>query len=122
MLKHIDIKNFRSCYSTSIAFGEGVCALVGKNGVGKTNVLKCIDWIASSSIATDPVNITPAGNIGDETDEVSTRLVIELTERQFEYSLTMPLLHAKGQNRAASMRDSLALLDRGGRTETFRRE
>jgi ABC-type Na+ transport system ATPase subunit NatA len=122
MLKHIDIKNFRSCYSTSIAFDEGVCAIVGKNGVGKTNVLKCIEWIASTSISTDPVNITPAGNVGDETDEVSTRLVIELTGGQFEYSLTMPSLRARGRNRAAPLRDSLALLDRGGRTEIFRRE
>ena len=63
MLKHIDIKNFRSCYSTSIAFDESVCAIVGKNGVGKTNVLRCIDWMVSSSISTEPVRIMQAGNI-----------------------------------------------------------
>ena len=122
MFKHIDIKNFRSCHSTAISFDESVCAIVGKNGAGKTNVLKCIDWIASSSISTAPVDVMPAGNVGDETDEVSTRLVIKLAERQFEYSLTMPSLHAKGRNRAASLRDSLALLDRERRTEIFRRE
>ncbi len=78
MLKHVEIKNFRSCRSTSIAFNQSVCAIVGKNGVGKTNVLRCIDWIALSSISTDPVWVMQAGNAWDEPDEVSTKLVVEL--------------------------------------------
>ena len=60
---------------------ESVSAIVGKNGVGKTNVLKCIDWVASSSISTDPFRVTQAGNASDELDEVSTKLVLELDER-----------------------------------------
>lgn len=43
MLKHLEIKNFRSCYSTTVDFAKSICAIVGRNGVGKTNILKCID-------------------------------------------------------------------------------
>lgn len=122
MIKSIDIKNFRSCYSTSIAFNKNVCAIVGKNGAGKTNVLRCIDWVASSSISTDPVRVTQAGNVSDEPDEVSTKLIVELDEGRFEYCLSIPWPYAKGPRRAASLRDSLALIDDDRPTDIFRRE
>ncbi len=122
MLKHIHIKNFRSCHSTSISLNRSVCAIVGKNGVGKTNVLRCIDWVASSSISTDPVRVTQAGNVSDEPDEVSTKLVIELDEGRFEYSLSIPWPYAKGPRRAASLRDRLSLIDDDRQTDIFRRE
>jgi hypothetical protein len=35
VLKSIEIKNFRSCDSTTLDLNESVTALVGKNGVGR---------------------------------------------------------------------------------------
>ncbi|WP_165224877.1 AAA family ATPase [Aquisphaera insulae] len=122
MLKHIDIKNFRSCYSTSVGCGESVCGLVGKNGVGKTNVLKCIDWVASSSISTEPIRIAQAGNASQGLDEVAATLVLELGDDRYEYGLTVPFPHARGMGRADSPRDSLTVLDDGERTDVFRRD
>lgn len=46
MLESFTIKNFRSCENTSIRLNEPVIALVGKNGVGKTNLLHAIQLVA----------------------------------------------------------------------------
>ncbi|QEH39171.1 recombination protein F [Aquisphaera giovannonii] len=122
MLKQVDIKNFRSCYGTSVTCGEGVCAIVGRNGVGKTNVLKCIDWVASSSVSTDPVRVAQAGNASEGLDEVSATLGLELDGRRFEYSLCIPLPDVRRPRRADSVRDLLSLLGDAERTDIFRRE
>ena len=46
MLESFTIKNFRSCENTSIRLNEPVIALVGKNGVGKTNLMHAIQLVA----------------------------------------------------------------------------
>ena len=46
MLDSVQINNFRSCEAVSLRLGEPVVALVGKNGVGKTNVLHGIQLAA----------------------------------------------------------------------------
>ena len=47
MLSHIFIKRFRSCVDLSIEFGPGVTPLVGRNGVGKTNILHAIQYLGA---------------------------------------------------------------------------
>ena len=42
MLTEMRIKQFRSCHDTNIRFDQGLTALVGKNGAGKTNLLHAI--------------------------------------------------------------------------------
>ncbi len=42
MLTRLDIKNFRSCSDVSLELAGAVTAIVGKNGVGKTNLLHAI--------------------------------------------------------------------------------
>lgn len=46
MLESLSIKNFRSCDNATIRLEEPVVALVGKNGVGKTNLLHAIQLVA----------------------------------------------------------------------------
>lgn len=46
MLDSLEIKNFRSCEDVRLVLGEPVIALLGKNGVGKTNVLHAIQLAA----------------------------------------------------------------------------
>ena len=59
MLERIHIKNFRSCRDVEFQVSEGVCALIGKNGVGKTNILKAVDWLASSVATPGGVKLSP---------------------------------------------------------------
>ena len=49
MLQSIRILNFRSCVDCKVDFNESVSALVGRNGVGKTNILRAIEWLARTA-------------------------------------------------------------------------
>lgn len=50
MLKSVHIQNYRSCKNTRLS-GLGVLtALIGRNGAGKTNILKAIEWTARTAL------------------------------------------------------------------------
>jgi ABC-type transport system involved in cytochrome c biogenesis ATPase subunit len=53
MLKRIQIQNFRSCQDVLLEDLGYLTALVGRNGSGKTNILRAIDWLARAATATD---------------------------------------------------------------------
>lgn len=124
MLKQIAIKNFRSCHSINIEFPEPVCAIVGKNGVGKTNILKCIEWLAHSSISTGPVKVAAAGNQTDDfEEEVSVRALFDLENTRFSYTLRVPLPITAAVRRPFALSDRLAVLAEGEtESDLFRRE
>jgi DNA replication and repair protein RecF len=46
LIRTLDIQNFRSYEAASILLSEGLTAIVGENGQGKTNLLEAISWIA----------------------------------------------------------------------------
>lgn len=72
MIKSLTIKGFRSCEDVHLDLAPGVLALVGRNGVGKSNLLLAIDWLAkaatSPNLATDVrADITTELEIGGRT-------------------------------------------------------
>lgn len=46
MLLSVNIRNFRSCSNIELNEIHELLALIGRNGVGKTNILKAIEWAA----------------------------------------------------------------------------
>lgn len=38
-------RNYKCCRSTRFALNKSVSALAGRNGVGKTTLLNCIEWV-----------------------------------------------------------------------------
>lgn len=46
LIRTLELQNFRSYESASITLGDGLTAIVGENGQGKTNLLEAIGWIA----------------------------------------------------------------------------
>lgn len=54
MLRFVEIANFRSCEKVLLSDLQGVLALVGRNGAGKTNILRAIEWAAKTAVSTQP--------------------------------------------------------------------
>ena len=46
LIRTLELQNFRSYESASICLSDGLTAIVGENGQGKTNLLEAISWIA----------------------------------------------------------------------------
>jgi len=46
MFTNIDIRKFRSCLALNLSSIESILVLIGRNGAGKTNILKAIQWIS----------------------------------------------------------------------------
>ncbi len=59
MLRKVAIHRFRSCRDLTIEDIGPSLVLVGRNGVGKTNVLRAIDWAAASARSLNPRLILP---------------------------------------------------------------
>ncbi len=53
MLKRVHIEGFRSCQDVLIDNIGTMTALIGRNGSGKTNILRAIEGIARMATATD---------------------------------------------------------------------
>jgi predicted ATPase len=46
MFTNIDIRKFRSCLDVRLSGLEAILVLIGRNGAGKTNILKALQWIS----------------------------------------------------------------------------
>ena len=62
MLRTVSIRNFRSCNDVRIDFDPNLLALVGPNGVGKTNIMQAIAWVANIITTPEPIDITAYGS------------------------------------------------------------
>jgi predicted ATPase len=109
MIKKIEIQNYRSCYSTSIDFNGNVCALIGKNGVGKTNILRCIQWLTSAAVGPDQVWERVMPRLGIPDDKIKVRIDLEIDPNAFVYQLEVPLLPLGPGEADNGLAESLAL-------------
>ena len=91
MIKKIEIHNYRSCYSTSIDFDGNVCALIGKNGVGKTNILKCIQWLASAVVISEQMWANFSTLSRFVPDKTTVRVHLALDPNAYEYVVEVPV-------------------------------
>lgn len=73
-LEHLSLTDFRSYAQVDLALGPGVTVLVGSNGIGKTNLMEAIGYLAtmgSHRVSTD----APLLRFGTERALVRARLV-----------------------------------------------
>jgi predicted ATPase len=122
MLKSIEINNFRSCYHTKLEFGQTICALAGKNGVGKTNILECIQWLCSSVATPEPLGITTAALASDHAEPISVHIILDIDHVSIAYSITHSILSML-PGAAGGLTESLTIEEGDNRpVEVFRRE
>ena len=48
-LRRLWLTDFRNYISADVTFGEGMTAITGLNGQGKTNLVEAIAWLARGS-------------------------------------------------------------------------
>ena len=48
-LKKVTLRNFRTCHDVELTDLEHLTVLMGRNGVGKTNILQGIEWLARAA-------------------------------------------------------------------------
>lgn len=63
---HLHLKDFRNHAGTRLTFGEGINALIGSNGAGKTNILEAISYVGltKSFYASNDVTVLRVGEEG----------------------------------------------------------
>ncbi len=121
MIKKIEIHNYLSCYSTSIDFDGNVCALIGKNGVGKTNILKCIQWLASARVLPEQLwaHFTPFSFLPDK---IRVHACLAIDPNAYEYVVEVPSVRGSSEGPNNGVEETLTLQgDHDDSTVVFQR-
>src|SRR3954464_7386774 len=100
MIQHISIKNFKSIKNAETRIPEHVSAIVGLNGVGKTNVIQAINFVRNMAIGEDTmtaiqrVALTPKemANFNEASAEIYFGLVLsDINEKQYHYEVVFEI-------------------------------
>jgi predicted ATPase len=84
MFKRIHIENYRSCRDVLLDALGPITALVGRNGAGKTNVLRAIEWISKVAVSTEPLGVEDTRRPGKPT---RISVDVELSTGTFRYDV-----------------------------------
>lgn len=84
MLKSVHIKNFRSCKDVKLEGLGFIAALVGRNGAGKTTILRAIEWMARTALLNDGFSSALAA-VDAANPFAEPHIEVELTSGEFVY-------------------------------------
>lgn len=101
MIKSISIKNFLSCQEIIIDNLKGLTALIGRNGSGKTNILKAIQWVANCATSTQPIQYV----LKYPSTQIS--LIIVLDGNDYRYQLETTFAQGMDNNPQTSLHEKL---------------
>ncbi len=112
MIRTFNITNFRSCKETTLNLSDGITALVGKNGVGKTNILQSIGWLAKAAFGWEPIS---RETIWREKGVLGFQTRIQLGTREYDYEFRFTASVLNGQEPSGDLlRENLRLNDDSG--------
>ena len=102
MLRRVEISNFRSCESVVLTDLEGILALVGRNGAGKTNVLRAIEWASKIAVSTQP-SVVDVIQLFSRSALPEVALFFEASSKSFMYSVTQIRIAQEGSRATLSV-------------------
>ena len=108
MFKRIHIKNFLSCQDVILDNLEGMTVLIGRNGSGKTNILKAIQWAANCATSNQPIEYIikyPSTQIN---------FIIILDKNYFRYQLEATFIQGMDNNPQTSLNERLDIQSQTG--------
>ena len=114
MLKHIQIQNFRSCLDTTFDLDLGLSAICGRNGVGKSNILKAIEWIAASLITMDRIKLGRSGFASAKQSSIKMRICLD--EKVYSYAIDLSVSQSS-QRVGLDVVESLSILTKSGASD-----
>ena len=85
MLTSVNIKDFRSCKDVELEGLGPIAALVGRNGAGKTTILRAIEWMAHAALLTEGA-LWAANELDDAGDLAGPMVEVNLRCGEFAYS------------------------------------
>lgn len=92
MLLSVNIVAFRSCNECQLEGINDLLILIGRNGVGKTNILKAIEWAVR--VGSTANSIESIGELHRPNSSVTLR--VELSGQIFNYSVTLGMDAGQG--------------------------
>lgn len=104
MLTNVEIKNFKSCTNVRLDGLEDLLVLIGRNGAGKTNILKAIEWacqFASTDVETDNKRRANANTSGD------VGLTFKILDASYRYEVRQKINYIIDEKRDPQAKVSL---------------
>ncbi|HLX60046.1 MAG TPA: AAA family ATPase [Planctomycetota bacterium] len=90
MLTAVKIEKFLSCKDVTLSELGPVVALVGRNGAGKTNILKAIEWAANAATSTEDLSAL-ISFVAESGTLISVTLEFKIDNQFFRYSVRIPI-------------------------------
>lgn len=104
MLTSVHIKNFRSCKDVKLEGMGPMLGLVGRNGAGKTTILRAIEWAAATALSR--ADFSEGDTSGSSSDpQAQVRLMVD----EFEYCYTWGTWAQAEHGQAERSRDEESL-------------
>lgn len=123
MLKRFSVKNFASCADVTVDLNRPVTALIGKNGVGKTNLLRAIEFFARTITSRQSVSLSRLFTVRPVDQEFVAEF--EISGYAYIYRLLIRIQALFGRSELPSVEETLQILDpseASGVRTVFRRE
>lgn len=98
MLTHVHIRNFRSCVDVTLDNLDYIAVLLGRNGAGKTNILRAIHWMARiATTSQSPFGLGRLGAFSPEVAPASVEIEALIDKCKYRYEISFDIT-SQGQS------------------------